>query len=611
MDRTHQTINNKETAKKRQSFKSKFIIITVFVTLLAVAAVAVAGIWLYQNDAISNLVSIVVFASIGLAAALIIGFLLGGFVSKSLSNVLRRLKDTDEAFSRGVHVKIDNNSNPNCEMETLYEHYITMFSAFRMSVADIKDMSAAHLRGEDDVYLDESKFKGEMQALVKNVNDMVKMYHDDFCDLLRVMQSYGEGDLSANVAEYPGNWKWANDAVDTLRNSFVHLAKEINKIANHALKGEFHIQADVGDLKGVWASSIKKLNDFCEAVERPIKDIEYNVLLMSVGDFSPLQGEYHGHFKVLQDACNSANTVLQAHVDEISEVVTAMSKGDLTCKLKEEYVGDYAPIKYALTTILESLNGSMKDISETSKNVLSGAEVLLQSAEALAQGSNEQASAIEELNTSISLIQDKIQDNTSRANDADKLAQQSNEYAQRSNEKMASMLSSMEEIKGSSASISSIIKVIEGIAFQTNLLAINASVEAARAGVHGTGFSVVADEVGTLAQRSQGAAKESTGLINNSIEKVVLGGNFAQDVASTLNSIVTSVEEVSELVSQIAAISSQQETTINEISKGIFNISEVAHLNAVTSEECSSIATEFSHRAQSLMEMVSFYKLNV
>jgi methyl-accepting chemotaxis protein len=612
------------TSIKRKSIRSKVATAAILISVAVSILLSVIAFFVYRSS-VYNLagdyytmaeitssawVFSLIVAGVGIVIGLLGGLLIHSNVSKSIKFTLRRLLSADFAFSEGSRFKArDGDAQSTEDIAQLYAHFSDVYTAVQSLMSDVKNVADSHVAGIDDVFINEDKYSGGLKELAISVNNVVKDYHANFVELLQVMQKYGQGDFGANVSTYPGNWGWANKIVDDLRESFIYITREVHKIAQAAAKGNFSLTTEAGSQQGAWAGILKILNDLCTSIREPLLDVEHNVLLMSKGDFSDMEGNYHGKFKVLQDACNQANAKLHAHVNEIAFVLESMAQGNLTVELKKDYPGSYAPIKKALTTILSSLNGSIKEVMLTSEQILTGSADLLSSVQSLADGSTQQAIGIEQLNSSVAKIEEKIHFNSERAAEADELSRLSNDHAQVGNEKMQSMLTSMDDIKLSSDNISKIIKVIQGIAFQTNLLALNASVEAARAGVHGSGFAVVAEEVGNLASRSQKATKETSQLIAESIKSVDTGSSSAHLAASTLNAIVESAHQASELVSQIADISRQQAAAIDEITLGIGEISSVVQSSAATSEECAAIANEFNEQAKALMNLVGFYTI--
>jgi methyl-accepting chemotaxis protein len=174
---------------------------------------------------------------------------------------------------------------------------------------------------------------------------------------------------------------------------------------------------------------------------------------------------------------------------------------------------------------------------------------------------------------------------------------------------MDEMMTAVKDINVASQSINKVIKVIDDIAFQTNILALNAAVEAARAGQHGKGFAVVAEEVRSLAAKSAEAAKDTGGLIANSMEKAELGARIADDTAASLVEIVSGINESSQIVTEIAKSSEEQSLGIAQINRGIDQVAQVVQQNSATAEESAAASEEMSGQANMLEELVSQFKL--
>jgi methyl-accepting chemotaxis protein len=171
------------------------------------------------------------------------------------------------------------------------------------------------------------------------------------------------------------------------------------------------------------------------------------------------------------------------------------------------------------------------------------------------------------------------------------------------------VVTTMDEINASSRKIADIIGTIDGIAFQTNILALNAAVEAARAGEQGRGFAVVASEVRSLAQRSAAAAKEIKGLIGDSVDKVASGAKLVADAGSTMTEIVSSVQRVSDIISEITAAATEQSTGLSQVNTAVVQLDQVTQQNAALVEESAAAAESLKDQALRLAQVVGTFRL--
>ncbi|MEG0894399.1 MAG: methyl-accepting chemotaxis protein [Oscillospiraceae bacterium] len=298
------------------------------------------------------------------------------------------------------------------------------------------------------------------------------------------------------------------------------------------------------------------------------------------------------------------------YINEISYSLDLLSNGELEIELKQSYDGEFSKIKVALTNLLNILSNTIGNIATVSNQVNSGADQVAGAAQALSQGATEQASSIQELSATISDISQQIKSNAKNANIAGSTSADAGKGVSECNNYMKQMTEAMNDIAKKSNEIENIIKTIDDIAFQTNILALNAAVEAARAGAAGKGFAVVADEVRNLATKSAEAVKNTSALIESTVEAVANGTKIADDTANALNDVVEKSTKVDTLIHQIAKASDEQANGITQVSIGIEQISAVVQTNSATAEESAASAEELSSQSTILKQLVDTFKLN-
>ena len=294
-------------------------------------------------------------------------------------------------------------------------------------------------------------------------------------------------------------------------------------------------------------------------------------------------------------------------VNETQRVLEEMAVGNLSVQMQGRYKGEYARLQASLTTTLHKFNETVSKITAVGGEITARSREIYNSNLILSDATSAQASSLEQTAASMEQMTVTVRQNADSAGQADEIAQATSEAASASGRIAKQTAQAMLKISQSSKKIAEIVNVIDHIAFQTNLLALNASVEAARAGEQGRGFSVVAQEVRSLAQRSADAAKDIKQLIEDSVDRIKVGTDLAQESAVSMGEIVDSITQVSFIVTQIAGASKEQSDGILQVNRAIEQIDQITQRNAAQVEETAVATDSMAQQANEMMALMAFF----
>ncbi|WCE03704.1 methyl-accepting chemotaxis protein [Pseudoxanthomonas sp. JBR18] len=500
--------------------------------------------------------------TIAIALALLVG--LGVWLKRAIVAPIMALSNSAQRMAQG-DLQAINSWRANDELGLLTRSMDTMQEQLRSVIAAQREMSEQHAAGTISHRMDASRFPGAYGRMVDDTNQLVADHIAVKMSIIELAQRYAIGDLSQDMTRLPGEKAVITRTMDEVKHNLTAINQEISRLSGAAASGDFSVR---GDAEG----------------------FQYD-------------------FRAMVEALNTLMATADDNLHALSRLLRAIADGDLTHRMEGQFHGVFATMRDDGNATIERLTDIVSGIQDAAGSINTASSEIAAGNSDLSVRTEQQAASLEETAASMEELTSTVKQNAESARQANQLAVGAADVASKGGAVVGQVVTTMSDIETSSKKIAEIISVIDGIAFQTNILALNAAVEAARAGEQGRGFAVVASEVRTLAQRSANAAKEIKGLIDDSVSKVANGSALVDQAGRTMGEIVTSVQRVTDIMSEIAAASQEQSSGIEQVNLTVTQMDEATQQNAALVEEATAAARSMEEQAGQLASAVAVFKI--
>ena len=342
------------------------------------------------------------------------------------------------------------------------------------------------------------------------------------------------------------------------------------------------------------------------SISRPVKSVTGRMLALSEGDLHTEveHARSKDELEVLTETLDDTVQSVNRYISDIRQVLTQVADGNLRVKPQVDYKGDFALIRASLGTILQSMNETIAGFRSAAVRLAGMAEELKEQSGQLHHASLEQNQSTEELVCEVSNVKERIAKVSEHSGQTRTKTEEIVQCVQEANERMTSLSGAMDNISANAQEITKIAKAIEDIAFQTNILSINASVEAARAGMAGKGFAVVAEEVRQLASRSAEAAKHATEIVGSTRSIIETGVKLTAATAGSLADISNVSDQIGEFTDHLVIAVQGQEEALAIMEEKIGTISSIADRNLQNAEGTEQSSGLLAREAEALSAQV-------
>ncbi len=626
---------------------------------------------------------ILIFSFMACILMTILLFVVSGRLAKPLVKLSREAAKLSDG---NLNIQVDTSSNDETgELASVVKNVSDTLSSL---LGDINELISSASVGELDKRGNPDKYSGSYKDLTLSINKLLDNIVTPINLTANYLDRISKGDIPKKISgNYSGKFKEMTDSLNGSINAVGLLIEDVNSLVTSALAGNLGVRGEVNKHIGDYQKIILGVNNLIEVFIKPI-EVSMNFMravatgadMKTITDGYEFKGDFEQIKKniiqtraviynfvnvinILVEAVNKGeldkradtsiftgrwselvtglNQIVDGFANLISEsggVLEIMATGDLTPRIKTHYEGKFAEMRDNINYLGASLSDLITQLQDTAHTTASASAEISSTADSLAAATQEQSAQTDEVATAITQMSQTISNNAHSAINTSEVAKRSGEMANEGAKIVGLTVTKMREIAevvkqssdnimqlgDSSKKIGEIINVIDDIADQTNLLALNAAIEAARAGEQGRGFAVVADEVRKLAESTAEATKQIVEMIKGiqgdtdkavlamqkGTEEVQSGIVLADKAGSSLQDILLGTQKLLSMIDQIAAASEEQSATSEQISQNISSISKVTAESAHNVEDVALTAGELARLTDTLSELIRSFKVD-
>jgi methyl-accepting chemotaxis protein len=478
-------------------------------------------------------------------------------------------------------------------------------------VAEANNLEKAAIEGRLSTRAEASNYQGDFRKVILGVNNCLDAVIGPLNKAAQYVDDISRGNIPTKITEiYNGDFNTIKNNLNQCIDAINALVTDAVMLSDSAKKGLLSTRADGCRHQGDFRKVVEGVNSTLDDVIGPLNVAADYVEHISRGEIPiRITDNYNGDFNTIKNNLNQCVDAVNRLVIDANMLSEAANDGRITTRADAtQHQGDFRKIVEGVNATLEKIVAPIVAVKEAVETINTAANEISSGNSDLSSRTEQQASSLEETAASMEELASTVKQNAENAKHANQLALKASSVAVKGGDVVSEVVSTMSAINTSAKKIEDIISVIDGIAFQTNILALNAAVEAARAGEQGRGFAVVAGEVRNLAQRSASAAKEIKELITDSVNKTTDGTLQVENAGKTMQEIVMSVQQVTDIISEIAAASLEQSTGIDQVNTAVTSMDEVTQQNAALVEQAASAAESLVDQANSLADAISVFK---